>query len=99
MNRKKIKKEWHLYSIFAFTVALTTIIAIFFTGTPQTLGIAFVVLISTCLFESDVWKNQPVEMHKIILIISSIVFLLTIIVSTILVNVDFLNKNKRTINN
>lgn len=96
MIKKRNNSDWHLYSAFAITVTLVTISAIFFKGTPQVLGIT----LSTTLvfiFQCEWWKNQPIETHKFITIISLIVFLLSIIIPTILIYFGFFDKNKKTL--
>lgn len=91
MKRLNWKHEWHLYSAVAIVASLTFLVIQFYSGTSQSIGMAFSALVGTFLFTSDSWKKLPTEIHQWSILLS---LLVTVLVGFVLCFINNKNTHK-----
>lgn len=78
------EREWHLYSAFVMTCALTFIGVNYFTGTAQVMGAAMGPVVGGFLGMSTDWKNQSYKIHLWVITISLVATFASVIVAKLL---------------
>ena len=64
------RKEWHIYSTAAITLASIFIIAFFFSGEKANFGWIITSIVTYIFGSSEKWKNQPDIIHRLVILFS-----------------------------